>query len=52
MAGHAYGTPLRIACGGQRRLQRGQINLEFRPLRGLPEEHEAYSIDLRLKYEA
>jgi hypothetical protein len=33
---------LRLARARQRWLQHNQIALKFRPLRGLPEDHEAY----------
>jgi hypothetical protein len=33
-------------------LERSQIDLKFRPLGGLPEDHEAYFMDLRFNYEA
>jgi hypothetical protein len=52
MTGQAHGPPLRVARSRQRWLQRDQIDLKFRPLRGLPEDHEAYFIDLRFIYEA
>jgi antitoxin CcdA len=43
---------LRVARSRQRWLQRGQIYLKFRPLRGLPKVHEAYFTDLRFIREA
>jgi hypothetical protein len=52
MAGQAHGPPLRVARSRQHGLQRGQIDLKFRPLGGLPEEHEAYFMDLRFTSEA
>jgi hypothetical protein len=52
MAGQAHGPPLRVARSRQRWLQRGQIYLKFRPLRGLPKVHEAYFMDLRFTCEA
>jgi hypothetical protein len=52
MAGQAHGPPLSVARSRYRWLQRSQIDLKFRPLRGLPKVHEAYFKDLRFNREA